>query len=470
MAGAGVLFGTALACAGASAASFDPLRAAPGVLDKGVTLPGDARAAACPLSDDLAGPLSLSAAVDFALCDNPRIHAAWANIKISANAVGEARAAYLPTLSAALGRTSQSTRYGGGYAPVTTQDNTVSANLAWRLFDFGARAANRQAAENLLSAALASHEATLQASLGEVIQAYFDAYTARAAVESKTQIEAIAGGTLASARKREEKGLASQSDTLQARTALARASLDLNRAQGDFRKANAVLLYSMGLPVDTRITLPVTLKENTRQADQDLRGWLSITEQQHPAIMAARAQLDAARNKVAAIRSEGLPTLDLSVNYYRNGRPGQALTPTSHENTLSLVLTVPLFDGFSKSYKVRGAQAQVEQKEAELADTEHRILMDVVKVHADAQSALQNLWVSDELLLAARGALAVSQRKYDKGAADILELLNTQSALADAERESVRCMADWRAARLKLLANAGRMGRSALENEALGSH
>lgn len=58
--------------------------------------------------------------------------------------------------------------------------------------------------------------------------------------------------------------------------------------------------------------------------------------------------------------------------------------------------------------------------------------MEVIKAHADATSALQNLEASANLLGAAQKALAVSQRKYAKGAADINELLNTQAALADA--------------------------------------
>jgi len=87
-----------------------------------------------------------------------------------------------------------------------------------------------------------------------------------------------------------------------------------------------------------------------------------------------------------------------------------------------------------------------------------------VKTHADASSALQNLKAADALLKAATDSLAVVQRKYEKGAADILEMLNTQSALADAQMEHIRCQADWNSARLRLLASAGKLGRDAGRN------
>jgi outer membrane protein len=212
------------------------------------------------------------------------------------------------------------------------------------------------------------------------------------------------------------------------------------------------------------ITLPedqeVKIEENGGKA---LALWLEETEKNHPALVAARSQLEAAQKRVEATRSAGLPYLGLSANYYQNTRPGEAVTASNFtETTVGLMVTVPIFDGFSSTYKLQGAQAQVEQKEAVLADTERQIAMEVIKAHADATSALQNLEASAALLAAAHNALAVSQRKYAKGAADINELLNTQAALADARQERIRCLAEWRSARLRLLANAGQIGRAAV--------
>ncbi len=123
---------------------------------------------------------------------------------------------------------------------------------------------------------------------------------------------------------------------------------------------------------------------------------------------------------------------------------------------------MPFFDGFSRTYKIRGAQAQAEQQEANLQDTEYNILMEVVKTHADASASMQNLHASEKLLDTAQASQSSSQRRYEKGAADILEILNTQKALSDAQQERIRSLAEWRSARLRLLANVGVMGREAL--------
>ena len=147
-----------------------------------------------------------------------------------------------------------------------------------------------------------------------------------------------------------------------------------------------------------------------------------------------------------------------------NTAPGGATTSGSYETTVIVGMTVPLFDGFASTYKLRGAQAQVEKKKAVLAETEEQVTMEIVKVYADADSARLNLDSSAIIITSAQSALAVSQRKYDKGAADITELLSTQTALADAWNERVRCLAEWHSARLQLLVTAGKLGRGAVIN------
>jgi outer membrane protein len=463
------IFAAALAALPLGAQAFDPafpfedpLWTRPPVLESGATLPGDAAPAVCPAAPDLSQPLALADAVDLALCNNPQIKAAWASIKLQAGAVGEARAAYLPTITATASRLRTRTAYPDSHvSPTETYGHTHYGSFGWRLFDFGGREANREAANNLLAAAIASHDAALQKTLGAVVQSYFEAQTARAAVQARERSRQIAQSTLDSAQRREARGVASRSDVLQAGTALAKATLEGNRAAGDYRKALSVLVYTLGIDPKASVNLAEEADGVSAEAVEDLKGWLAAAQKDHPTIVAARAQWEAAKKKIVATRSEGLPTIDFSANAYGNGYPGQGLSATSSRvNTIGVAVTIPFFDGFSRTYKIRGAQAQAEQREAELQDTEHNVLMEVVKAHADATASLQNLEASERLLQAARESLSSSQRKYERGAADILEILNTQAALSDAQLERIRSLSEWRSARLRLMANAGQMGRT----------
>lgn len=445
----------------------DPLATQAGLPDAGRLLPGDSRAAPCPPAHDGAVPLSLPAAVDLALCHNAQVHGAWAGIKLQAAGLGEARAAYLPTLNAGLSRVHDRTAYpGAATASSSLGSNTGSLSLSWRLFDFGGRDAGRRSATALLDAALAHRDAVLQATLAATVSAYFEAHTALASLRMREQHQALAQETVAATQRRAGRGLGAHSDTLQAQSALAKAALGASRAAGDYRKARAVLIYTLGLPAGT----DVTLEEDAGEADgglrEDLRSWLAMAQERHPAILAARAQLAAARERVAVARSEGRPSVDLTANIYQNGRPNQGLSPASTRETLvGISLNIPLFDGFARGYKVRGALAQAGQKEAEAQETQQQTLLDLVRTHAEASMALGNLAASQDWLAAAQEAQASVQRKFGLGAADILEMLNTQSALLEARQERIRCLAEWRSARLRLLASAGILGRGDLAQE-----
>ena len=449
----------------------DPLATRPSELDHGRMLPGDSVTSLCSPSDSADGPLSLERAVDLALCHNPKIKDAWLGIKVQAASLGVAKASFLPTVSASLGREHSATGYPDSPFPSSAvTGNTAYASLNWRLFDFGARAVERESANYLLVGAIQNHDAVLQKAMEDTIQAYFDAQSARAAWQAKEEGVRIASATLDSARRREGNGAMAHGDVLQAATAQARASLDRNRALGDYRKACAVLIYMMGIPADSAIELadidaatdaPPLMAQHTRN---DLDEWLQEVQRTHPAILAARSQWEAARATAKATRASGLPTVDFSANYYKNGYPNQGISATgSHVGTVGIAISFPIFTGFSYTYKVRQAEATAEQRETEVIETEHEILTELVKAYSDARSALDSLDASSLLLATAQEALASSQRKYDKGAADIVEMLNSQKELADAKQERVRSVSDWRSARLRLMAAAGQLGHGQLD-------
>lgn len=449
-----------------SPALNDPLLAHPRVLNMGKVLPGDTQVHVCKSHwDALGAPLTLLDAVDFALCNNPQIRGAWVSIKVQAAQVGEARAAYLPSVNAGVSRLRQKTQNPEADASVNSEQTRDSryTTLTWRLLDFGGRNANHRSALSLLDAALVGHDAAFQRTVGSVIGLYFEAQTAKAYGESKEKNERIAQRTLETALKRAMRGSGSESETLQAKTALAKAELERSRSIGQYEKALVGLGVAMGLGKQVLqiqgLSLNSVVPEDAQDLGQDLVTWLSLAQVQHPAIVAARFQVEAAKERLRATRSEGLPTLDFSQSEYVNGRPNQGMSTTqTKESVLGFSINVPLFDGFARTYKVLAGQAHIEAKEAELLDVETQVLGEVAKAYADGVMAFRNQESSSRLLLVAHEAMDSVQRKYDKGVADILDMLSVQAALADAEQERIRAMAEWHSARLRLLSNSGVIG------------
>lgn len=442
----------------------DPLHVDPPLLRIGSVLPGDAQPVPCAQATrDFTPELSLADAVDIALCGNPTVQAAWAGIKEQASAVGVAKAAYLPSVNGALSGLSDHTWYpdGGG---TDSMDKGFKSNaaLVWRLLDFGERDANLGASRHLLAAAVATHDATLQQTMASVIQAYFDAETAQAALVARQQEESIAASTLETAQRKKADGKGSEDDVLQAQTRLAHARLGVSRAVGSLGKSKAVVAYALGAPPGTTLTLSSLAPPRTGELGRSLADWLSVAQQHHPSIEAAREQVAAAQAQAQVVRSQGLPTLDFKAAVYDNGRPSQMLG-ASREAVVGMTLTVPLFEGFGRQYKVQGADAAVEERAAELHKAELRVGLEVVEAYSDATAALKNLDASDALLKTAWASLDSAQRKYQKSSGDVLDMLDSQKALADAQEERIRCLSEWHSASLRIMAAAGQLGIAELD-------
>ena len=460
-------------------AESDILRAIPEQLKADNYLPEDRQIIVCDRSSarvptDILHALTISQAIDIAVCRNPQIQLAWGMIKEQAASVGEARAARYPTVSLSAGHTNDDTQYGGTNNPTTAlHSNTLSATLNWRLWDAGASAARERAVNAQFSAALAGHDAELQRVINTVVANYFDAQYAHAEWLAKIKAEDIARQTLTSSQRRAASGLDSLTDTLQATSVLAKVLLEKERALGNYRKAMSILTYNLGLSlaysdnIEDSVGLDevvVPSIEKSVSLRKNLADWLDVAESHHPSLVMARAKLVAAQEKVKLTVAEGLPSLDLSANYYQNGRPNQGLSPTtSRERIVQLSITFPLFEGFSRKYKIQGANAQVSQREAELRDAELQVSMEVIKAYSDTISALNNLVAAQTLLQSTQNSLLSVQRKYERNANDIQQLLTVQNMLAEAELERIRCDAEWKSARLRLIASAGRFGYKELK-------
>ena len=102
----------------------------------------------CTTTIDAQTLITLSAAVDSALCRDTRTATAWVSIKAQKIQLAAAKAAYLPTVNASLtaqSNTSQNAQSPGGNQRVTGYSSYLG--LSWRLFDFGERAAREDMAD-----------------------------------------------------------------------------------------------------------------------------------------------------------------------------------------------------------------------------------------------------------------------------------------------------------------------------------
>lgn len=470
----------ALAAGPARAQDFDVFGALRGPYQaggKGQVLPGDAAAASCAETDSAAlleAPLGLAEAIRVALCNNPRARQSWYEAAAQAALVGTSKGAYLPTLSAGLNKS-----YDVNHNPnssynrrTTNQIEGANFTLNWLLLDGGGRQANVQAAQQNLAAALAGQDGTLQQIFVAAAQAYYEAAAGAAAVAAARQAEETARESAQAAEFKAQVGAATKVDALQARTAFSQATLARVRAEGQARSAIGALAHALGVDVRSPLRLAADealdpeAESGPAPAEAFLQRLDALIEEAiaaHPSLVAARAQVAAAEARLAGLRSEGFPTLSLSHSGFLNGRPGTALpTSRTYERLTAITLSFPIFEGFSRNYRLHEQRAQIEARRADLAGQQSQVAYEVWRAYEALQVEASSLAATADLMRSAGEGLQAAKARYQAGAADTIDLLNAQKDAANARQERILALASWRLSRLRLLAGLGRLGFWAL--------
>ncbi|WP_322030078.1 TolC family protein, partial [Paraburkholderia sp. J76] len=343
-------------------------------------------------------------------------------------------------------------------------------SLNWMLYDFGGREAGLANANALLEAARATQDATLQDFFASAAKDYYAAQAALGELQAAQDVEAMTREGMVAAQARADKGVAPITDALQAQTQHEQAVFSLTKAQGEAQKALGTLASDMNLPPDVPLEVPpVTAGAMTGKAfSEPVAQMIREVEDAHPSVRAARAQYEAAQAKVSQTRAQGLPNISLVAKYSQNNQPqslglGLATFPaTGHEAYIGVQVSIPLFEGFGRHYQIDQAKAQAERQADAVDEAKQKVALDVWTSYQTLTGATQNAQNSANLIDIAQRSYEAARHRYDAGVGNILELLNTQAALASAKQRRVQALADWNDARVDLAAKLGTLGREDL--------
>jgi outer membrane protein len=456
--------GVVLVMSGASAHAFDVMLAERGISET----PAGAMVSSCQFDALPKGPLLLGEVVDRVLCTHPKTRARWADVKAQAAAVGQARAAYLPTISGNWQGVRDHSQIDVDGHPNLGSDvianvQSESVSLNWLLYDFGGREAALKNANAMLEAARATQDATLQDVFAAAAKDYYAAQTAVGALAAAADVEKMTRQSMVAAQARVDKGVAPVTDALQAGTQHEQAVMSLTKADSDAQTALGTLAADMQLdpglvlnvpPVSEKAVMNRAFGESIEQMMRDVR-------ERHPSVRAAQAQYEAALAKVSQTRAQGLPSISLVGKYSRNNQPqslgiGMPTYPsTGHDAFIGVQVSIPLFEGFARGYQVDQAIAQAERQEAVVEGTQRQVALDLWNSYQTLNGATKDVENSARLLQIATRSWDASKRRYDIGVGSILELINTQTALANAKQRRVKALADWSDARVDVASKLG---------------
>jgi outer membrane protein len=413
-----------------------------------------ARAAVPPDIAERIRRLTLAEIVDLGLRNNAQTRLAWANAQAAAAAYGSARGEWLPTIDGDVTAQRVKTVASAGRVSVQQSVLTPSATLTYLLFDFGGRAGRVAGARERVLAMGFSHNAAIQDVVLQVQVGYFQYIASRSLLAAQRTTLAEAEANLQAAEERRRVGLATIADVLQARTAASQARLDLQSIEGNLQTARGALALALGLPANvpydvdsSAAVVPVAPVADSVDA------LIAAALQGRPDLAAAQAQAAAARAGIGELKSDLLPSLELTAT----GARTYATTIPNGANSynLSLGLSIPIFNGFSRQYDVRGARFEAEAAAASAQSLRQQVIFQVFSAYYALQTASRRVRTSDVLLASAEQSNEVALGRYKAGVGSVLDLLSAQSALANARAQQVDARLAWSVSFAQLAHDAG---------------
>ena len=393
-------------------------------------------------------PLSLVEVTEAALCHNPQTREVYANAKVQSAQVGLARSLFFPSVTDTLSVTENKNR-------TTNYSNATNRIVAsYLLYDFGSRDANFENANQLLRAASASQNATVQTVLLTAVNAFYQVHANRAILNASIETERLSQESFKAAEAKYIAGVATPADKLQAQTSFANATLTKLRNEGTLKVAYGNLANVMGAPANINFQIADSnLDDIPELVDQDIDALIEQARLQRPDLMASEAQLKASLAKIEAVKADAKPKVRIDAsNQYDENLLGQTSQNTSQ---LGIFLSIPLFEGYKPTFLIRSAEATAELNASKRDQLKLQVSLDVWTAYQNLKTANESITASNVLLLSAEESSRLALGRYKEGVGNIIDTLNAQSALANAKQQKIQSVLNWNIARTTLAQSIG---------------
>ena len=127
-------------------------------------------------------------------------------------------------------------------------------------------------------------------------------------------------------------------------------------------------------------------------------------------------------------------------------------------------MSIPLFDGFAPSYRIRSAEALAEMRVAQRDRLRLQISLDVWNAYQALRTANESVRATSVLVTSAEESARMALGRYKAGVGNILDTLNAQSALASANQQKIQAELNWSIARASLAQALGTLDNAMVQS------
>ena len=314
------------------------------------------------------------------------------------------------------------------------------------IYDFGRTAntvkinrENRNASEQDL-------QTTIQNVVLNVKQTYYGVLQTLALIK-------VAEDTLDQSQKRLDQaqgfyqaGTRPKIDVTNAEVNMANVQLALIRAKNNYQVARANLNNAMGLREDLNFAIEESMEFTPKGIA--LEEILQSAYARRPEILQIKARERSQEASVDLARSSYYPTLSGSAsNLYRTDRPPRDF---DWDWSFGVILTVPIFSGFSTPNQIAEAKANLKNLEAQEETLRQNIRLEAEQAYLSRKEAMERITVTERTIDQAKENYDLASGRYQVGVGQPLEITDAEVLLANARANHIQALYDFKVAEARI--------------------
>ena len=389
-------------------------------------------------------PLDLPQIIDIGLTNDPATSRSWLNAKRAAANRMEAFALYLPEGSIG---------FRGSWIDIDANKTIAlkptysvvnwgpSASVGLLLFDFFGREASVAAATRALDAANFSFNQNLQDTVANVSRQYYQLWSATESAAAAAASLEDADASLEATDEKYQAGLAPIQDVYRARAKREDARFELSQTRTRIEEARASLAASIGLERigELEIRAPA-LPEDQIFLLETVNDATAHALRVKPSLLASYSEFAAAEEMTRATESLLFPQIVAAYN--ANWSWGKYTNDPSRQQSAFAEVSWNVFDLFRNYYQVEEAKMAAREAAEAARAAELETVSSVWSSWYAFRSSIEQARARQAGLEAADETWKLTRASYDAGLSDILDLLTSQSDLANAREENIRAQAN----------------------------
>ena len=407
---------------------------------------------------------------ELARSSDPQLAAAESIRLITREGEVQSRAAFLPQIGGSVGANYSDTtsQLGSGFK-VSNSGGGRSYGLSvdQSIFSFG-NISRHRSQRSLSQAADFQLEAAGDSLITRTSAAYFNVLVAMETLLAAEAQETALKKQFDFADKRLEVGLAPITDVHEARAQYDRARANTIVTRNALEDAYRALEEITGKEVRALNALPQDFQPQLPSA-LDVEGWVQTAVDSNPALKAKELELSSAESDIDTARAGHLPTVGLSATYGNNrsmfnGDIGPAGIDSSDTSSVGLTVNIPIFAGGATQSRVRQALAQRDVTEDQLDQQRRALVRNTRNAYQTLVAGISEVEARKAAVFSARSAYDASQVGLEVGTRTVLDVLNNQQTLFNAEREYALSRYNFLQNRLQLEQAAGTLDLDDLQD------